>query len=163
MIKQIEITYSGTPDLEIAEKKSLTENAMVAAIMLWHRRYLAGHFYVSAESKYGYTKRKAKYIAAKKKRFGHTDPLKKTGRMQRELKRRLDTRTYNFKKKGRARGTMWARVLNLYSKPSAPHDIKRELVEMTDREVAQLMRTVRKGVETRFKQSKNRKKTTVGR
>jgi len=161
MIKHVQITYRGTPDLAVADKKSITEDALVGAIRMWHRRFLLRHFYVSAEKKYRYGKRTIGYLARKKRKQGHVQPLMFTGKMRSELFRRLDTRTFKFKRKGAARGTMYARVLNLYSKPTAPHEIKRELTEMTELEIKQIMRLVRRGVETRFKQAKVRQRRVI--
>lgn len=161
---EIVFEYKGTPDLVILEKKSLTEDAMAAAILIWHRRMLLRHFFVSAESKYGYTQRTKKYIKQKKARYGHVNPLVKTGTMRRELTSRIDIRKFKFKRKGRARGTMRARVLNLYTRrgPNARHDLRREITALTPLEFKQITKIVAQRIEILFKQSRARRKVKVG-
>lgn len=161
---EIVFEYKGTPDLVILEKKSLAEDGMAAAILIWHRRMLLRHFFVSAEAKYKYTQRTKKYIAQKKARFGHVNPLVKTGAMRRTLLSRIDVRKFKFKKKGRVRGSMHARVLNLYARPgpNARHDIKRELTELTPLEFKQITKIVAQRIEILFKQSRARRKVKVG-
>jgi len=176
MIRAITFTYVGTPDMAVsrrgplggrmlaqADRKALTQKPMENALLYWHRRLLQHHFWPSAESKYKYTRRTVKYLKRKRIVKGHVRPLVYTGSMRSELMRRITIRGYKSKARGKVKGTMQARVLNVYARPSAPHDIKREITEMTDRETAILVRLVRKQVVKNMKRTRRVRKVTIGR
>jgi len=56
------------------------------AARVWHRKVLRGHFKRGAGARYGYAKRKFRYIRAKVRK-GRFDPLVWSGQMRRQLLR----------------------------------------------------------------------------
>lgn len=62
-----------------------TDAGLIAAVKLWRRRYLAGHFRRAAIARYGYKERTKGYERRKAKRFRHTRPLVFTGESEKQI------------------------------------------------------------------------------
>jgi hypothetical protein len=65
----------------------IVKQALLDVVKFWHKTYLPKHFQPGAMQRYGYRKRKYKYLERKKRAVGHMQPLVYTGLTEKQAKR----------------------------------------------------------------------------
>jgi hypothetical protein len=92
IIVRAELTGNRVDDLTVREQRIVLRETMVVMATEWSNKYLPKHFNSGASSRYGYAKRRAKYLRRKRRlgdagilpRGGRAD-LVFTGAMEREI------------------------------------------------------------------------------
>lgn len=102
------VNLIGTPDLIQQGSKRLIKEKLMEIPAVWHSLFLKEHFKAGAAARYQYRPRKARYLAQKRRRYGHTIPLVATGLMRRQLQRGIFTRGSASKVRGVMYGPRYA-------------------------------------------------------
>ena len=81
------VKYRKHPEVLKRELKATVKDEFPRVGRYWYERMMPGHFEPAAEGKYHYSRRSAKYLRDKQRRFGHQRPLEYTGDMKRQAGR----------------------------------------------------------------------------
>ena len=76
----------GSVNLKQRNYNKIKKEAFELVGRRWHKRMVPKHFTPAGAREYHYRRRSSKYEEAKKRRFGHKDPLKFTGEAEEKTK-----------------------------------------------------------------------------
>jgi len=79
IILRVELIGNRVDDLTVRERRIVERESMVAMATEWSDKYLPRHFNSGAGSRYGYAKRRAKYLR-RKRRLGEAGIIPRGGR-----------------------------------------------------------------------------------
>lgn len=148
------ITYTGMDAVKPAELRRAVKAELQKTVEDWHENILPRHFARGAKQRYGYQDRSDKYNRWKRKKFGHSRPLEKTGQLKRQVLRRA--RISGTSK--RATVTMDAPRYMYQYKPDQP-DKAGEITAVTNDEVQSMALSLDRNLGIRL--NGNKRKETV--
>jgi len=163
MLYQMKFTYVGTPDLLLADKKSITGKGMELMLLEWHRKTMPQHFKSGAARKYHYVPRTKRYSIRKNRYAPRPAPLSYTGAMAKQVAGRIKIKRSDTKKKAKVRGTMWANVFAfLRRRGSEMPDLRAELTIINNTERVDMARFMKRYTTAQFRNNRRRQTITVG-
>lgn len=124
--------------LTSADMKLLIGEAWTQTGEFWHRTLRPRHFQADALSEYGYARRKRRYLARKRAKWGHIRPLVWSGELEQATRaRRIETRT--FRTRSRMRVVLpLARKAN-WRHPASQVNLREELTAVSDRDAERMV------------------------
>lgn len=104
MSRRLVLNWVAPPDVLAEELREALRAEMGEAVQRWHREMLPQHFREDSPSRYGFKPRSRRYLARKRRKFGHARMLVFYGGLERTVRRQIRV---TVTKAGRtARGVM---------------------------------------------------------